>query len=89
MLAESVAVLGGESSEGGKRRDSLSYAVARAFRADECLRPAFLVALTGYALSDDIRLAMDAGFDRHVAKPPTLEKLHEALAKSAVRPPIR
>jgi two-component system CheB/CheR fusion protein len=51
------------------------YEVARSFRADETLRGAFLVALTGYARPEDIQRAADAGFDRHLAKPPDPEGL--------------
>jgi PAS domain S-box-containing protein len=57
------------------------YQVARAFRAEAELRHAFLVALTGYALPEDLKRAQDAGFDRHLAKPPSLEALEEVLGK--------
>jgi two-component system CheB/CheR fusion protein len=57
------------------------YEVARAFRADEALKDAFLVALSGYALPDDVLRAAEAGFDRHLAKPPSLDKLEELLSK--------
>jgi PAS domain S-box-containing protein len=58
------------------------YAVARAFRADPALSSIFLVALTGYAQPSDIKAAMDAGFDRHIAKPATIERLAEVLAEA-------
>ncbi len=51
------------------------YAVARAFRAESALRGAFLVALSGYALPEDLERAQAAGFDRHLAKPPSLARL--------------
>ncbi len=51
------------------------YDVARAFREDESLRGSFLVALTGYALPEDQRKALEAGFDYHIAKPTTSDKL--------------
>jgi CheY-like chemotaxis protein len=54
--------------------------VARAFRADEVLKGVFLVALSGYALPDDLQRAWEAGFARHLAKPSSLEKLEELLA---------
>jgi two-component system CheB/CheR fusion protein len=57
------------------------YEVARAVRADVSLRGAMLVALTGYALPDDLRRASEAGFERHMAKPPNLEKLERLLAE--------
>ena len=55
------------------------YEVARAFRRDEALRGTFLVALTGYALPEDVHKAVEAGFERHLAKPPTPERLRELL----------
>jgi CheY-like chemotaxis protein len=59
------------------------YAVARAFRADETLRAIFLVALSGYAQAEDVAKARAAGFDRHLAKPATIEKILRVLAVSA------
>ncbi|MFT3917323.1 MAG: ATP-binding protein [Anaeromyxobacteraceae bacterium] len=55
------------------------YAVARAFRADASLRGARLVALSGYALPDDVRRARDAGFEHHIPKPATRERLAAVL----------
>jgi two-component system CheB/CheR fusion protein len=59
------------------------YKVARAFRDDEHLRSAYMIALTGYALPDDRSKAIAAGFDEHVAKPPNLANLRETLAKAS------
>jgi two-component system CheB/CheR fusion protein len=56
------------------------YEVARAFRADEKLKGSFLVALSGYALPEDLQRASAAGFERHLAKPPSLQALEELLA---------
>ncbi|HEY3450404.1 MAG TPA: ATP-binding protein [Myxococcales bacterium] len=56
------------------------YAVARAIRADEALKDVFLVALSGYAMPEDLQRAAEAGFERHLAKPPSLEKLAELLS---------
>ena len=39
-----------------------------------------LVAISGYALPDDVARSVAAGFDRHLAKPVTLEQLAEVLA---------
>ena len=61
------------------------YDVARAFRSDEALNGMFLVALSGYALPEDLQRAQDAGFDRHLAKPPSLEKLEALLAEAPQR----
>jgi two-component system CheB/CheR fusion protein len=55
------------------------YQVARAIRADDQLRNVQLIALTGYALPQDLAKAKEAGFDQHLAKPPSLEKLEEVL----------
>jgi signal transduction histidine kinase/ActR/RegA family two-component response regulator len=66
------------------------YEVARAIRADPALRSLRLVALTGYATPDDVAAAREAGFDRHMAKPPDvdmLERLVNDLAR--VRDPSR
>jgi PAS domain S-box-containing protein len=56
------------------------YQVARTFRADPGLRAVYLVALTGYALPEDLNQAQQAGFQRHLAKPPSFEKLESLLA---------
>ncbi|HEY5961479.1 MAG TPA: ATP-binding protein, partial [Polyangiaceae bacterium] len=66
------------------------YTVAKLLRADPALATTRLVALSGYAQPDDVRLAKEAGFDEHLAKPPTLERL-DALLKGAngiARPPL-
>ncbi len=56
------------------------YEVARRLRADPALASCLLVALSGYALPDDVARATAAGFDRHLAKPPSLEALDDLLA---------
>jgi PAS domain S-box-containing protein len=61
------------------------YEVARAFRADQALKDTCLVALSGYALPEDLRRAQEAGFERHLAKPPSLEKIEELLAGALQR----
>lgn len=55
------------------------FAVARAMRADPKLGRVRLVALSGYAQPEDVARAAEAGFDDHLAKPPTLEALERAL----------
>ncbi|WP_242334808.1 MULTISPECIES: ATP-binding protein [Anaeromyxobacter] len=59
------------------------YEVARALRGDPELATTLLVALSGYALPDDVEKAARAGFDRHLAKPVSLEDLGAVLAASA------
>ncbi len=56
------------------------YQVATRFRAEAGLSDIYLVALTGYAMPEDRQRAMQAGFDRHEAKPLTQERLREVLA---------
>ncbi len=60
------------------------YAVAKTLRADAATKNTFLVALTGYALPEDFRRASEAGFDRHIAKPPSLESIEEILRSADV-----
>jgi PAS domain S-box-containing protein len=60
--------------------DVNGYEVARAVRADEALRSTRLVALTGYARSEDQRRATEAGFDAHLAKPASLSDLLSLLS---------
>jgi len=55
------------------------YEVARAFRADQMLNKASLVALSGYALPEDLQRSAAAGFSQHLAKPPSMEKLETLL----------
>lgn len=59
------------------------YGVARALRADADpdVRSSLLIALSGYALQEDVATSKEAGFDRHVAKPPSLTVLEKLLAE--------
>jgi two-component system CheB/CheR fusion protein len=59
------------------------YEVAREARDDPALREARLVALSGYAAPQDVARALEAGFDAHLAKPPTLDAIEETLAASS------
>ncbi|HEY3451780.1 MAG TPA: PAS domain S-box protein [Myxococcales bacterium] len=67
------------------------YGVARALRADPDarLRSTFLVALSGYALQEDVAKSRAAGFDRHLAKPPSMESLEKLLAEVPERAAAR
>jgi PAS domain S-box-containing protein len=56
------------------------YELARRLRAQPVTRHALLVAITGYGQDSDRRLAMEAGFDRHLVKPIDLDALQDALA---------
>jgi PAS domain S-box-containing protein len=59
------------------------YQVARALRSPDVGFSGKLIAVSGYASSDDQRLAAEAGFDHHLAKPPALEVLTALLSDSA------
>jgi PAS domain S-box-containing protein len=61
------------------------YEVAQVFRADKALRSAHLVALSGYAQPEDLRRSSEAGFEQHLAKPPSIEKLEALLANASHR----
>jgi signal transduction histidine kinase len=56
------------------------YELARRLRAQPETRHALLVAITGYGQDSDRRLALEAGFDRHLVKPIDLDALQGALA---------
>jgi two-component system CheB/CheR fusion protein len=58
------------------------YDVAKAFRADPTLHTAVLVALSGYAQPEDLQRAAEAGFEAHLAKPASIERLEEVLLRS-------
>nr|WKF60814.1 Autoinducer 2 sensor kinase/phosphatase LuxQ [Paraburkholderia busanensis] len=55
------------------------FDVARAVRADAGLAGVILVALTGYAAESDKSRALAAGFDYHLTKPMSLEKLNHII----------
>jgi len=55
------------------------YAVARTLRADPRLRRIHLIALSGYALPEDLQRSAEAGFEQHLAKPPSVEQLESIL----------
>ncbi|HEX9049419.1 MAG TPA: ATP-binding protein [Anaeromyxobacter sp.] len=57
------------------------YEVARRLRADGHAAT-LLVALTGYALPDDLRRAREAGFDAHLTKPARPEEIEAVLARA-------
>ena len=62
--------------------DMDGFHVARALRSDEILKDVFLVALSGYALPEDLKRAAEAGFDQHIAKPLTAQKLEQMLTSA-------
>src|SRR5262249_11876282 len=60
--------------------DMDGYAVARAFRGEQTLKETYLVALSGYARSEDLQRATAAGFDQHLTKPPLMNELDRIMA---------
>ncbi|MGC4119435.1 MAG: PAS domain S-box protein [Myxococcales bacterium] len=62
------------------------YGVARTLRADPELRGTTLVALSGYAMPEDLQRAAEAGFRAHLAKPPSLEQLEQVLSSVPAAP---
>ncbi|HVJ88344.1 MAG TPA: ATP-binding protein, partial [Labilithrix sp.] len=62
------------------------YAVARAIRQTPELSDLKLVALTGYISAEDIAKSRAAGFDRHLAKPPTIDLLEKTVKELARAP---
>jgi two-component system, chemotaxis family, CheB/CheR fusion protein len=65
--------------------DMDGYAVAAALRREPGLRNTHLIALTGYALPEDQRRALEAGFDTHLTKPATVEGVQEAMGRARPR----
>jgi PAS domain S-box-containing protein len=61
------------------------YDVARALRAEPELQGMRVVALSGYATSDDVHRSLAAGFDEHVAKPIDLDVLERVVSEVAPR----
>jgi CheY-like chemotaxis protein len=57
------------------------YEVARRLRLDPRVNGVRLIALTGYASAEDRLRAVEAGFDRHISKPPDIERLAAVLAE--------
>jgi signal transduction histidine kinase len=61
------------------------YEVARAMRGDPALAAKRLIAVTGYARPEDVRAALEAGFDHHVAKPASMAELERAMSEPSAR----
>jgi PAS domain S-box-containing protein len=58
------------------------FEVAKAMRLDPDLGSATLIALSGYALPEDVDRAKAAGFDLHLAKPPDLAALERSITEA-------
>jgi two-component system, sensor histidine kinase len=57
------------------------YQVARSLRT-ALTDGIFLIALTGYGQTEDVRRALDAGFNAHLVKPADLEELSRLLSSA-------
>lgn len=66
--------------------DGSGLDVIRAFRARRGERPLKAVALSGWGMEDDVRKSLDAGFDRHLTKPISLDALLETVEQLADTP---
>jgi CheY-like chemotaxis protein len=61
------------------------YEACRLLRQMEAVKHAYIVALTGWGQDNDRRLAREAGFDAHIVKPASPERLDEVLAQAPER----
>jgi len=59
------------------------YEFARRLRTQPAFGGAVLVALSGYGREEDKRLALEAGFDHHLVKPPDVDALGALLGRVA------
>jgi len=55
------------------------YEVARRLRTEPGLAGATLIAMTGYGREEDVRQALESGFDRHLVKPLDFAELETLL----------
>ena len=65
--------------------DEDGYSLLRSLRASACTLPA--IALTAFATELDTQRALDAGFDVHLTKPISLDRLVDALTELLVEDP--
>ena len=63
------------------------YEAVKRLREDPVHSRAIFVAVSGWARQEDKRRAYDAGFDVHVAKPVSVERLKELTAMLQPAPP--
>ncbi|MGI6298288.1 MAG: response regulator [Saccharofermentanales bacterium] len=61
------------------------YEVARALRGDPSTSDVFLIAISGYAQADDIKKALEAGFDHHMVKPIEINKIRQILDEEVIK----
>ena len=56
------------------------YDVAQRIRLEPQFERVWMIAVTGYARATDVKLAEEAGFDSHLAKPIDIRRVQETLA---------
>ncbi len=56
------------------------YEVAQRIRLEPQFERVWMIAVTGYARATDVKLAEEAGFDSHLAKPIDIRRVQETLA---------
>ena len=61
------------------------YEVARQIRQQPWAETTVLIALTGWGQQDDIRRALDVGFNYHMVKPVNIPQLQELLEQLGAR----
>lgn len=59
--------------------DMNGYDVAEYIRRDDELKDVYLIAISGYSGPKDIKRSIEAGFDRHLIKPISLDALKMIL----------
>jgi CheY-like chemotaxis protein len=60
--------------------DGDGYQLARSLRTRPHGQHSCLVALTGYGSAEDVRASLAAGFDHHVMKPVSIERMSQLFA---------
>jgi PAS domain S-box-containing protein len=61
------------------------YEACRRLRQMDAVKHAYIVALTGWGQDENRRMAREAGFDAHLVKPASAERIDEMLAQAPER----
>lgn len=64
------------------------YRVARTLRSSEHFASTYMVAITGFVGEDDVKKAVAAGFDLHVAKPVDIQVLLRLIEERFEEGPV-
>ncbi|MEO8629323.1 MAG: response regulator [Betaproteobacteria bacterium] len=62
------------------------YEVARRLRERPEMQNTIMLAVSGYGRPDDVKRALDAGFDHHLVKPADPDAIHHLLMSSRALP---